>query len=421
VRLQLSPRRGRRGLRLAVLVGVAVVASPAFAPRASATQDAQARLTLFREPSSENEGIKVIHPQIDAGTTLGPDFRFGVAYEVDIVSGATPAVFGPRTGGINVDAITHATTFSDTRHQFSGALSYQRPTSSWTFGGGYGFESDYRSAIVTGGASTDFLDHNFTLGLSYTHNFDSVCDANNTTIGDQLLDLKPLSSSSHCFTSSPDVTTQKLSIDTFQPSLSWTATPKLLLQIGSTIQVLDGFQSNPYRSVLIGMQNRTPQEHQPQYRQRYAVYARAVQALPAVRGSVLIMGRYYQDSWALQAVSGEAQINKYFGPEFLLTLRGRGHWQTGASFYRTGIEYTELGPGGKYWTGDRELSPMSNYLTGGKFSWINHPGQERSTWFVEMEVSAKYELLLYHLASPDAPNADRTHAHIVQGAFSLRF
>ena len=397
----------------------ALAASSALAPRARATQDAQARLTLFREPSSQNDGVKVIHPQVDVGTTLGPDFRLGVAYEVDIVSGATPAVFGPRTGG--VDVITQATKFSDTRHQVTAALSYQRPTSSWMFGYSYGIESDYRSNSVTGGASTDLLDHNFTLGLSYTHNFDRVCDANNDNIGDQLLDLKPLTSSAQCFTSSPTVSTQSLSIDTFQPSLSWTATPKLLLQLGSTIQILDGFQSNPYRSVLVGMQHRTPQEHEPIYRQRYAVYARGVYALPAVHGSGLLMGRYYQDSWAIQAVTGEAQLNKYFGPSLLITLRGRYHIQTGASFYRTGREYLELGPGGQYWTGDRELSPMSNYLTGGKIAWIKKPGQERASWYVEMEVSAKYEILLYHLASPDAPNADRTYAHIAQGAFSLRF
>jgi hypothetical protein len=414
VRLQL---RKRHRFRLAVLAAFA--ASTALVPRARATQDAQARLTLFREPSSQNDGIKVIHPQVDVGTTLGPDFRFGVGYEVDIVSGATPAVFGPRTGG--VDVVTQATKFSDTRHQVTAALSYLRPTSSWSFGYSYGTESDYHSNSVTGSAATDLLDHNFTLGLSYTHNWDSVCDANNDNIGDQLLDLKPLTSSAQCFTSATGISTQKLSIDTFQPSLSWTATPKLLLQIGSTIQILDGFQSNPYRSVLVGMQHRTPQEHEPIYRQRYAVYGRAVYALPAVHGSGLIMGRYYQDSWAIQAVTGEAQLNKYFGPFLLVTLRGRYHQQTGASFYRTGREYLELGPGGKYWTGDRELSPMSNYLTGGKVAWIMKPGQERSTWYVEMEVSAKYELLLYHLASPDAPNADRTYAHIAQGAFAIRF
>ena len=169
------------------------------------------------------------------------------------------------------------------------------------------------------------------------------------------------------------------------------------------------------------MQHRTPQEHEPVYRQRYAVYARGLYALPAVRASGVMMVRLYQDSWAIQAVTGDVLLNKYFGPTVLLTLRGRYHLQSGASFYRDGRGYLIFGPGGQYWTGDRELSPMSNYLTGGKVSFIRHPGQEHTAWYVEMEVSAKYEILLYHLASPDAPNWDRTHAHIVQGAFSIRF
>jgi hypothetical protein len=134
-----------------------------------------------------------------------------------------------------------------------------------------------------------------------------------------------------------------------------------------------------------------------------------------------MMARLYQDSWAIQAVTGEVLLNKYLGQALLLTLRGRYHLQSGASFYRTGTEYLELGPGGQYWTGDRELSPMSNYLTGGKLAWLWKPGQERSSWIVEMEASAKYEFIYYHLASPDAPNADRTHAHIAQGAFAIRF
>ena len=80
-----------------------------------------------------------------------------------------------------------------------------------------------------------------------------------------------------------------------------------------------------------------------------------------------------------------------------------------------------FGPPGQYWTGDRELSPMGNYLLGGKLAFFRRPQQERSSWFVEMELGAKYELLLYQLASLFAPNADRTFAHIVQGAFALRF
>jgi len=410
MRLQLRPPLRR----LAAFAGAALCVSALLVAPARATQDAAARLTLFREPSSANAGISVVHPQLDLGTTIGPDFHFAAGYEVDIVSGATPSVY-------RVDAVSTATKFSDTRHQVHGALAYQRPSSAWSFGYSYGWESDYRSSAVTGTTTSDLLDHNFTVGLSYTHNFDRVCDANNSNIGDQPLDLKPLTLSTHCFGSETDVTTHKLAIDTFQPSLSWTATPKLLLQLGSTIQILDGFQSNPYRSVLVGMQSRTPQERLPEFRQRYAVFARAVYALPAVRGSGLFMARLYEDTWAVQAATGEVVLNKYFGPGLLVTLRGRYHLQSGASFYRDARGYLELGPAGQYWTGDRELSPMSNYLTGGKLAFIRHPGQERSSWYVDMELDVKYELLIYHLDAADAPNADRARAHIVQGAFSLRF
>ncbi len=406
-------------LRALLRPGCAVALLVLAAPAARATQDAESRVTLFQEPSKVNNGIRVVHPQLDAGTTLGPDFRLGLGYNVDIVSGATPAIFGPHSG---VDAVTTATKFSDLRQEVHGNLSYERPSSSVAVAYAYGWEHDYRSHAVTATTRSDLLDHNFTLGLSYTHNFDSVCDANNSNIGDQPLDLKPLLNSSHCFNDAmTDVVSKRLSIDTFQPSLSWTATPRLILQLGSTIQILDGFQSNPYRSVQLGREKSAPQEHLPEYRQRYAVYGRAVYALPAVRSSALGMVRLYQDSWAVQAVSGDVELNKYFGPALLISLRGRYHLQSGASFYRDGAGYRDLGPGGQYWTGDRELSPMSNYLGGGKVALLRRPEQEHSSWFVEMEVNLKYELLIYHLDSPDAPNADRTHAHIVQASFSLRF
>jgi hypothetical protein len=38
-----------------------------------------------------------------------------------------------------------------------------------------------------------------------------------------------------------------------------------------------------------------------------------------------------------------------------------------------------------------------------------------------MEADVKYELLVYTLDSPNAPNADRPYAQILQGSFALRF
>jgi hypothetical protein len=395
---------------------VASVALPASAWAAANATQASSRVTMFDEPSNTNEGVRVLHPQIDATAGLGSWFNINAGYNVDIVTGATPAVFGRRVG---VDAVSAATKFSDTRHLVHGGLGFERPDGGIAFGYAYGWESDYKTSAVSATTHHDLYDHNFTLGLAYTHNFDSVCDVNNS--GVMPIQLLALTSSAGCFTADPTIVTRRLHIDTIEPSLSWTMTPRLIIQGGGTAQLLDGFQSNPYRSVALGQQNNRPQEHHPQFRQRYAAFGRIIYAYPEFRASIFAMLRLYEDSWAVRAITGDVVMNKYIGRSLLISGRARYHLQGGASFYRNAFEYATLGPSGQYWTGDRELSPMGNYLLGGKLAYLRRPSQERSAWFVEMEANFKYEILLYKLASIDAPNADRTMAHIFQGSFAIRF
>jgi hypothetical protein len=396
---------------------LALLAGPARALAEDPTE-ASARLTLFREPSTDNKGITVIHPQVDAAAPLGGGLGIAAGWEADAVSGATPAVFGRRVG-VGVDAITEATPFHDFRQQVHGGFTYNRPDAGIGASYAYGWENDYRSHSLSATARDDLYDHNFTLVLSYSHNWDSVCDADNSAAV-TTADLKPLTSSAHCFKSTySDDVTRPLAIDAVETSLSWSMTPRLVVQGGGTIQILDGFQSNPYRSV--GIASRDAQEHEPIYRQRYAVFGRAAYAFPQWRASGIGMVRLYQDSWAVQAVTGDLVVNKYLSSVMLLTLRGHYHLQSGASFYRNADQYALLGPAGQYWTGDRELSPMSNYLVGGRMAFLRRPQQERSTWFAEMEADMKYELLVYHAESVNAPNVDRPYAHILQGSFSVRF
>ncbi len=398
-----------------LILGATALAAPA---RADDPTEVASRLTFFREPSTANKGITVVHPQVDASSPIGGGLGIAAGWEADAVSGATPAVFGPHTG---VDAITNATQFHDFRQQVHAGFTYNRPDAGIGASYAYGWEHDYRSHSLSVITHDDLYDHNFTLAVAYTHNWDSVCDANNS-MAETALHLQPLTSSAHCFNSTyTDVVTQPLSIDAVEPSLSWTMTPRLVVQGGGTIQVLDGFQSNPYRSVLVGGEHQEPQEHEPLYRQRYAVFGRAAYAFPQWRASGIGMVRLYQDSWAMQAVTGDLVVNKYLSSVMLLTLRGHYHLQSGASFYRNGEDYRILGPAGQYWTGDRELSPMSNYLAGGRMAFLRRPQQERSSWFAEMEADVKYEILVYNLASVNAPNADRPYAHILQASFSLRF
>lgn len=404
MRLQLS-----RSLALVFAAGALAV--PARA--ADNPTEASARLTLFQEPSTQNRGIKVVHPQVDASSPLGGGVGISAGWEADAVTGATPKVF--------VDTVTAATGFTDFRQMAHGGLSYDRADAGVAASYAYGWEHDYRSHSLSVTTHDDLYDHNFTLALSYTHNWDSVCDANNTTAASPL-DLQALSSSQHCFMPGmTDVVTHRLNIDAVEPSLSWTMTPRLIVQGGGTIQILDGFQSNPYRQVAFGDQQRQPQEHEPTYRQRYALFGRAAYAFPQWRASAVFMGRLYQDSWAMQAVTGDVQVHKYLTEWMLLTLRGHYHLQSGASFYRDAHGYRVNGPAGQYWTGDRELSPMSNYLIGGRLAFLRRPRQERSSWFAEMEADVKYEMLRYQLDSVYAPNSDRPYAHILQGAFAVRF
>jgi hypothetical protein len=419
VRLQLTrPYRPPSRARLA-LATVALLALAAGARRADANTEAASRVTIFREPSTSNSGITVIHPQVDASAALGSTFNISAGYEVDVVSGATPRTFGPASG---VEAVSGATKFSDVRQEVKGGFEFNRASSGLSAGYSYGWESDYKSQAVSASSHSDLVDHNFTLAIGYTHNFDTVCDANNAAALGQPLNLQPLAASTHCFQSGmTDVTTHKLSIDSFEPSLTWTATPRFVVQGGSTIQILDGFQSNPYRAVLVGSQHRTPQEHMPGFRQRYAVFGRGAYALPDMRASLTGGIRLYRDSWAVMAETAELNYNQYVQQNFLFTLRGRVHQQTGASFYRTSRDYQTLGPAGQYWTGDRELSPMSNFLGSAKLAYVRRPGQERSAWFSELEFSGKFEALFYRLDSSDAPNFDRKVAYIGQTSFALRF
>ena len=345
-------------------------AGGAAPPPRAANTEASSRVTIFREPSTCNAGITVIHPQVDASAALGPDVQHQRRLRGRHRHAARrPRTFGPTSG---VDAVTGATHFSDIRQEVKGGFDFNRRELG-AVGGLFvrlGERLQVQRRLGHHAAAICSITTSRS-PLAYTHNFDSVCDANNGAAAGQPLNLQPLASSTHCFQSGmADVITHKLSIDTFEPSLTWTATPRFVVQGGSTIQILDGFQSNPYRAVLVGSQHRTPQEHMPRLppalrrlrtgRLRAARPARVVDwrrpFLPRQLGG---HGRAPPSS-TTTSTSAAA---------FLFTLRGRYHQQTGASFYRTSRDYQTLGPAGQYWTGDRELSPMSNFLVGAKLAY----------------------------------------------------
>jgi hypothetical protein len=395
-----------------------LLAALAGARSASATVEATSTLTIFREASANNP-IQVVHPQVDVSADLGKWAGVNAGYEVDIVSGATPRAYGSATEtSAGVDAVSAATSFTDQRQQARGGLSMNTPLVGLSAGYSYGWEKDYRSHTLSAAARGDFLERNFTLSLSYTRNFDSVCDQNNQNTQGPL-DLLPLASSENCFkVGAEDVVQRKVATHTFEPALVWTATPRLLLQGGGTLQVTDGFQSSPYRRVFVGSQGRSPQEHVPTLRQRYALFGRARVALPELRAAASGMARVYRDTWDLRAATAEAEVLKYLGPTVIAGVHGRYHLQSGVIFYRTATQYRTLGPVGHYWTGDRELAPLETALAGATLVYLRRP--QGKSWYEEIEVNVKFDLMKYNVEE-GGPSADRTGAMSAMVGGALRF
>jgi hypothetical protein len=197
-------------------------------------------------------------------------------------------------------------------------------------------------------------------------------------------------------------------------------TPLTLLQLGATLQILDGFQSNPYRAVRLGTEGREPQERLPQFRQRYALFLRAHQAIPLLKSAVRLAGRAYRDSWDVRAATADGEWLQYIGPSLIAGLRGRYHWQSGAVFFRNASELATKGPTGEYWTGDRELSPLSNLLMGAKLAFVKQSPPDSQSFIDELEIAVRFDLMFYRDA-PSNPNADRNHAQIIQAGAELRF
>jgi len=368
---------------------------------AKADDRVRAAITYFQEPAP-NTSLYVVHPQVAYSQDYTQHFGLDVGYDMDVVSGATPQIFG-------VDATTSATKFSDIRYNGNLGMRFISEYATLKVAGGYAAENDYRSGTVSTGIVTDLFNRNTQLSVDYTHNFDRVCDAPNAR-SEQLLQLRALDSSDRCFKSSSLTTTRKLSIDTMQLALTQIAAPWLLLQFGATGQLLRGFQANPYRQVLLG--DRAVQEHLPGVRNRLAVFAKAKFALRPIRGAIELDLRGYLDSWSVHALTTEVAWDQYVARPISIRVRARWHVQDSALFYRDGNDYASSGPVGSYWTGDRELSALLNSVYGVKVTWTARARQKQFLRFIDsFTVSGKADMLLYRslTANPTfSPNWDRT-------------
>jgi hypothetical protein len=367
---------------------------------AHADDRAEVSTQLFEERrAGDKGGLTVVHPQADFGVDIGRYTSLQAGYSADAVSGATATTY-------QVDAVSSATSFSDLRHEGTLGIGLHGRRSSLVITGSFGTERDYLSHTIGGVASIDLPGRNTTVALAYGHSFDEVCDHDN---GDAMpLERKALIGAEPCnktggfFGKDTPGTTiwHDLSIDTAQTTLTQNLSPTMNMQIALYGQVLNGFQSNPYRRVRVG--GNSPQEHIPDERARWSLTARLNRFLPKLHAAAHFSARFYDDTWRVAGGDVELAYSQYLGNSLLLKFHARVYQQSAAKFFKDAFFYETESTAGEYYTGDRELSPVRSATFGTKLTLITVAG-DKQVWglFDKLQLNIRADVLVLDRLAAD--------------------
>ncbi len=368
MRLQLNP--------FAVSAFLAVTLLAAANARAQSARVETAHTLHIESPTRTN--MTVYTPGTDVTVSPADSITIKGGYEADVVSGASVSVKAGRSyasANAGADVVSTASV-RDVRHSPRAALTLRKDDVTYSAHYTYGTENDYKSHAFSASARTDVYDHNTQFELSYARNFDLVCDRTQA-VNDRPPRFRALEDSSGCFAGrDPLRTRHTLSVDALEAAWTqaWTSTFATQLAVGA--QILSGFQSNPYRSVILA-QGLKSQEHHPDNRARQWLAARANLYVRPLKLAIRIGGRVYRDTWDITSGTGDVEAERYLSEGLRVAGRVRYYRQTGASFWSD--DYTggdpPLGPKGQYWTGDRELSPFWSVAVGAPYVWS--PALER--------------------------------------------
>jgi hypothetical protein len=349
--------RARRALRVIVAVGAfAAVTTVSGAPRSEVVSFG-ARNTYYHEGTPYGK-MTVFNPSADLGVKPWDFLKIRAGWQADVVSGASIKTRNAQRGQ-NPDAISTASV-KDLRQVVGGGIALNRKYTSLEAGYAYSWENDYRSHSFDVTAKAELLQRSMELSIAYARNWDEVCDR--IQVDPDPTRRLALEKHDGCFKGdSKTTTTHPIAIDAIQGGWTQAWTPTFTTQVTGGLQVMNGFLSNPYREVNIGIASPV-QEHIPDIRIRYAAGIRANLYIKPIKTAVRVGTRLYRDTWDIKAFTIELEAERYIIWEALrVRARGRLYRQSHAVFYSD--DYL-IQPRGAYWTGDRELSQMQSILAG---------------------------------------------------------
>jgi hypothetical protein len=370
------------------LAVVALVTAAGGAARADGTL--AMRGVYYKEKST-----RVIQPMVDGMFEVGTRGLVDAHLLVDAITSASPG-----SGAVN------AVPFTERRYEVGGGYAHELdgPPESLLdklrLRGDTKFstESDYRS--IYGGAriEADVAQKNATVATGGGVSRDSMDAAGaQGALGGIMLRCPGDTSAS----------SKGCHLTTFSgfASVSQIVSRNAIVSATYDLAYLDGYQSNPYRSVV------TPggfvQEQHPFKRLRQAIAVSARLYLPKTETTLIGAYRFYHDDWKINAHTPELRIVQQVGATADASVRFRYYTQSAAFFWRARYPDPTVMPL-PYYTDDPKMSAFDGQLLEAKLGVLGRTFGLGGTW-----ARTRFEgILEYVLQSNRFGNAGVAHVAV---------
>jgi hypothetical protein len=292
---------------------------------ARADGDVTVRGAYYKERAT-----RVAQPMIDARFEVGEDGELLAHTLVDSISSASVA------------AGAAGEPFDESRYELG--ASYRHRLGRWRVGGGArgSTEPDYKSAFAHLRGELELADRTTTIGLGLAGGRDSISNA-----GARSPVTVPIEGV--LYTAMATL------------ALGQVLTPTLVGQLTYDAMRLDGFQENPYRTVVAG--GMLEPERVPEIRLRQAMLAAVRGFVPASRTTLVASYRVYTDDWGILGHTPELRVIQQLLTDLELHLRYRLHHQGAADFYQE--IYDSADPAVEpFLTDDVKLSRLTTHTFG---------------------------------------------------------
>jgi len=327
MRLQLTPA--------AAILAVAA-ALPAGAARADGTL--AVRGVYYKERAT-----RVVQPMLDAMFDAGSHGIVTAHFLVDAITSASAS-----SGAANANPFTE--------RRYEGGAGYTHELGVLSLGGEakLSTESDYRSIYLGVRGQLELNQKNTVLGIGAGLSRDTISAA---------AAQGPFMPSLRCDAANPSAAECSLDVYSVYGSASQIVGRDAVAGISVDVSQLSGYQSNPYRSAIVG-EALVPERHPTERtREAFAAWLRYYIA----RSATTLIGsyRYYRDSWDVHAHTPELRLVQELNRNVDAALAFRYYSQDGAYFFRDRYPADDAAMT-QFVSDDVKLSSFTGYTIEGK-------------------------------------------------------